>query len=227
MSDHTNINNLTSPLQIPILTNNMTNENDNTQYNMANVHMEGTINQNNFMNIRQNLGSRHESNSHMNMTINTRENMTSPGGRTMISDMTQRTDDSRIRNGQNVEEVLRAATGIDQEVECKTTKELVRKCVKEELWNDVKFLTERTIRMITTQVSDNRGSSSILDKLIKRTKPQTLTKAEKIMFWETYSEVVKAELNNLKTNCTKFIKDNVLKGKKDKKYISICIYIYF
>ena len=89
---------------------------------------------------------------------------------------------------------------------------LVKRCIRDDIWPDTKFLTETCIEV--QKMMDHPGfENSVIGKLLRRTRQTHLDVVERVIFWKKYSREVQKELNQLKTNRTKSIKDELFKGK--------------
>ena len=102
---------------------------------------------------------------------------------------------------------------VNCENECELTFTMVRKCVREEIWNDNKFLTDNSIKKIKFD-ERSMNNKNILNVLLKRTRKLNLDIYDRLKFWRKYGKEVQKELNTMKSTCTKQIKECLLKGKR-------------
>lgn len=99
------------------------------------------------------------------------------------------------------------------------THSMVKKCVKDLIWPSNKFLLDSQLQAynITEDIKvleDGGGNMQlgILGILLKFTKKINVQYSEKVLFWKVYSPLVQKELNELKTNCARKIRDVMMKG---------------
>ena len=95
---------------------------------------------------------------------------------------------------------------------------IVRKCVKDDVWPDTKFLSTYCINNQKYNNEDNGFSNGVVGRLLKKTRQLNLDILQRVSFWNTFSSVVKEELNTLKTARSKAIKEAMIKGKYMKYF---------
>ena len=112
---------------------------------------------------------------------------------------------------QNLIMVCNSVVSINDEDECDALICMIIKCVKDDIWPDIKFLSNNAVRSMTFH--DRRGfEKSVIGKLLHRTRQHDLNLVQRIRFWKKYSGIVQRKLNDIKTTRTKSIKDEILKG---------------
>lgn len=89
---------------------------------------------------------------------------------------------------------------------------LVKACAREQIWTTTKFLDNDTINKMRIENHDGYGNS-VVGTLLKHCRRDDLDPVLKLQFWRKYSRTVKDELNKMKTNCMKQIKNEVKNGK--------------
>ena len=83
---------------------------------------------------------------------------------------------------------------------------------KEEIWPDTKFMTVNVIKQ--TRCDKYPGSeNSVLGKLLHRTMLTNYDYSERLKFWRKYGNVVRKQLNKLKTNYGRGLKEELLNCK--------------
>lgn len=92
------------------------------------------------------------------------------------------------------------------------TATLVRKCTKDILWTNTKFLTDNSMHKVDAMSCDE-FDGSIVGLLLKTTKYIASDRMKKVTFWRVYGPVVQKELNEIKSNRARVVKDLILKGK--------------
>ena len=97
------------------------------------------------------------------------------------------------------------------EVFCEATATMVRKCTKDVLWQHNKFLTDDSMQRIDVIKCDELDGSMI-SQLLRYTKFNTMNKVGKLKFWRVYGPVVQKELNEMKSNRARMVKDILLRG---------------
>lgn len=95
---------------------------------------------------------------------------------------------------------------------CGAVSTLVRKCTRDHLWGNTKFLTDDMLQAINIDESAEE-SSGLLRILLNETKFKATTYSQKMEFWLLYSGVVQKELNQLKSTCGRKVKEELVKGK--------------
>jgi hypothetical protein len=112
---------------------------------------------------------------------------------------------------QNLIMVCNSVVTIDDVDECDAMICMIQKCVRDDIWPDIKFLSDNAVRSMTFH--DRHGfEKSVIGKLLHRTRQRDLNLVQRIHFWKKYSGMVQKKLNDIKTTRTKSIKDEILKG---------------
>ena len=101
---------------------------------------------------------------------------------------------------------------INQEKDCELTMCMVRKCTREEIWNENKFLTDNVIKKLKID-ENSMNEKNILSVLLRRTRKLDIDIFDRLKFWRKYSKEVQKELNTMKSTCTKQIKEIILRSK--------------
>ena len=107
--------------------------------------------------------------------------------------------------------VIDVCNEIDKAEDCVATEQLIRKCIKEEVWTTNKFLSNLSIQ--TMKIDNRRNPNTVLNILLNYTRKNDLTNLERYKFWKKYSGLVQHDLNNIKTICTRNIKEEMMLGK--------------
>ena len=97
------------------------------------------------------------------------------------------------------------------EVFCEATATMVRKCTKDVLWQHNKFLTDDSMQRIDV-IKCDKLDGSMISQLLRYTKFHTMNKVGKLKFWRVYGPVVQKELNEMKSNRARMVKDILLRG---------------
>ena len=97
------------------------------------------------------------------------------------------------------------------EVFCEATATMVRKCTKDVLWQHNKFLTDDSMQRIDV-IKCDKLDGSMISQLLRYTKFNTMNKVGKLKFWRVYGPVVQKELNEMKSNRARMVKDILLRG---------------
>ena len=112
----------------------------------------------------------------------------------------------------DIEKIVMVCNDVDQENESDGIMCVVCKCVKEEIWPDTKFMTVNVIKQ--TRCDKYPGSeNSVLGKLLHRTMLTNYDYSERLKFWRKYGNVVRKQLNKLKTNYGRGLKEELLNSK--------------
>lgn len=90
-------------------------------------------------------------------------------------------------------------------------KDLVRDITKEKVWPNCKFLNDNMIS--NAKLEDYpKFSKSVAGTILYGIRKQDMDLADRVTFWKVHSGVVKKELNVIKKNVAKSMKDAVIKG---------------
>jgi len=147
------------------------------------------------------------------------------GSRNTTSDLSN-SDSNRTQSSleHNLISVCNTVHKID-ESDCQAMLHMVKRCIRDDIWPDTKFLTETCISV--QKMHDHPGfENSVIGKLLRKTRQTHFNVVKRLIFWKKFSKEVQKELNQLKTNRTKSIKDELLKGKYLHGLIACC-YIKF
>ena len=63
------------------------------------------------------------------------------------------------------------------------------------------------------QIENRDNPKSALNILINFTRKSELNDFDRLRFWKKYSGIVQQDLNNIKTICTRSIKEEIMSGK--------------
>lgn len=97
---------------------------------------------------------------------------------------------------------------------CHATAAIVKKCAREKIWGNCKFLTDEVIRQIEVEKMDKVENGGVLDILLRETGRKKLDSVtEMVYFWKVYSSVLQKELNRIKSQVHSKIRDHMLKGE--------------
>ena len=99
------------------------------------------------------------------------------------------------------------------------TATLVRRCTKDMIWTNTKFLTDVSMQRVDA-MNCTETDGSIVGLLLKNTRFTTTDNTKKVAFWRVYGPVVQRELNELKSNRARTVKDLILKGEYNWKELS-------
>lgn len=121
-----------------------------------------------------------------------------------------------INNGDVKEEDNAAVRGI------------VKKCFREKIWPDVKFLTDSMVRGMKYEDGPNfKFRNSILGKLLNVTRKEHYGLTDKYRCWALWSGIGQSELNTKKSNVTKQIKDEIISGELRSLHCCHILYSIF
>ena len=115
-----------------------------------------------------------------------------------------------------ISQVINICNDVDKAANCIATEELVKKCIRNDIWTSNKFLSDLSIKAMKVENRDN--PNSVLNILLNFTRKTDLSDLERLKFWKKYSGVVQQDLNNIKTICSRSIKDEIMTGKLVLKY---------
>ena len=113
-------------------------------------------------------------------------------------------------NQTSIAKVIDICNDIDTAENCIATESLVRKCIRNQIWITNKFLSDLSIKAMKIENRDN--PNTVLNILINYTRKNELNDLERLKFWKKYSGMVQHDLNNIKTICTRSIKEEVMIG---------------
>ena len=116
-----------------------------------------------------------------------------------------------------IKQIVDISNGVLKEEDNEAIKHIVKKCFRERIWPDIKFLTDEMVRDIKLEQGEDEVANfknSILGKLLKATKKEHYGYAERFRCWSLWSKYGQNELNNKKSNVTKQIKSEIMSGKK-------------
>ena len=113
-------------------------------------------------------------------------------------------------HGTCISKVINICNDIDTAENCIATDELVKKCVRNVIWNSNKFLSDLSIKAMKIENRDN--PRSVLNILLDYTRKTELSNLDRLKFWKKYSVTVQQDLNNIKTICTRSIKEEIMSG---------------
>lgn len=116
-----------------------------------------------------------------------------------------------------IRQIIDISNGVLKEEDNEAIKHIVKKCFRERIWPEIKFLTDEMVRGIKLEQGEDEVANfknSILGKLLKATKKEHYGYAERFRCWSLWSKYGQNELNNKKSNVTKQIKSEIMSGKK-------------
>ena len=116
-----------------------------------------------------------------------------------------------------IRQIIDISNGVLKEEDNEAIKHIVKKCFRERIWPEIKFLTDEMVRDIKLEQGEDEVANfknSILGKLLKATKKEHYGYAERFRCWSLWSKYGQNELNNKKSNVTKQIKSEIMSGKK-------------
>ena len=145
------------------------------------------------------------------------DSLNNPSVTTAISDISGSTDSQKKIHNNLIKVCQNVVEANDKEDSAMIS--IVRKCVKDDVWPDTKFLSTHCINNQKFDDEDKGFSNGVVGKLLKKSRQLNLNILQRVSFWNTFSSVVKEELNTLKTTRSKAIKDALVKGKYMKNFI--------
>ena len=118
---------------------------------------------------------------------------------------------SSYLNNQAVVEVINISNDIERETHCHITDQMVKQCIRNQIWINNKFLTNQTIQNMT--ITERNNPNTIINLLLTYTRKINYSDAHRFRFWRKYGVTVQKELNNIKSVCTRSIKNQIMRGK--------------
>lgn len=94
---------------------------------------------------------------------------------------------------------------------CDATTTLVKKCTRDVIWGTTKFLTDESMYKVNAMGCDE-FDGSIIGLLLKTTKYMATSRIKKLDFWRKYGPVVQRELNEIKSNRARAMKETIIRG---------------
>ena len=157
------------------------------------------------------LANQQRNNNEQDTPIFNLDSLNNQSVRTAISDISGSTDSQKKIHNSLIKVCQNVVEANDKEDSAMIS--IVRKCVKDDVWPDTKFLSTYCINNQKFDNENNGFSNGVVGKLLKKTRQLNLNILQRVSFWNTFSSVVKEELNTLKTTRSKAIKDAMIKGK--------------
>lgn len=114
-------------------------------------------------------------------------------------------------------DVINICNDIDTESSCKVTEQSVKQCIRQQIWVNNKFLTDDIMKKMA--ITDRTNPNTLINLLLSFLRRTGLSDAHRFRFWKKYGIVVQKELNNLKTNCTRLIKNQLMRGELTLFYL--------
>ena len=117
-----------------------------------------------------------------------------------------------------IRQIIDISNGVVKEEDNDATKHIVKKCFRERIWPEIKFLTDEMIRDMGLEQGEDESvnfGKSVLGKLLRATKKEHYGYTERFRCWSLWSKYGQSELNTKKSNVTKQIKAEVLSGKNN------------
>ena len=95
---------------------------------------------------------------------------------------------------------------------------MVKQCIRSQIWINNKFLTNQTIQNMT--ITERNNPNTIINLLLTYTRKLNYSDAHRFRFWKKYGVIVQKELNNIKSVCTRSIKNQIMRGKCSYKHLN-------
>lgn len=130
------------------------------------------------------------------------------------------TDDDYHRNNETdssdtvnaIANIIDVCNDVDKESYCQNTELAVKRCIRQHLWANNKFLTDLSLKNMN--VSDRTNTHSIINILLKFTRREKMSDVHRFRFWKKYGPMVQKELNTMKTIATRSIRTALMPGKQ-------------
>ena len=124
------------------------------------------------------------------------------------------TDSSETVNA--ITNIINVCNDVDKEGYCQNTELAVKTCIRQHIWCNNKFLTDKTMK--TMNISDRTNPHSIINVLLKYTRRERISDVHRFRFWKKYGPLVQKELNTMKTIATRAIRTALMPGKSNLDY---------
>ena len=173
---------------------------DNESINSRRITAEHLVNLHNSRHHRARVG-----NNFIGLRIGQHGNESNTG-----SDATSPSNQS-VEMERAVINVINISNDIDTEKDCNIIKQMVRQCIRSQIWVHNKFLTDQIIKNMT--ITDRDNPNTIINLLLARTRKTNYSDAHRFRFWKKYGSLVQKELNTINTVCTRSIKNFLMRGK--------------
>ena len=191
------------------------NDNAIAGWNIPELPLQNNEGHQHILNARRNLAAlqranqarRNTVNNDINENMNTMENGERQHSTNSVSSLSNTTTNTQPTC---ISQVIAVCNELDKEYDCLATESLVKRCIKHDVWNNNKFLTDLSIQRM--KVDDEVNEKSILNILLKFTRKTNLNVLNRLKFWKKYGWVVQKELNKMKTICTQLTKDEIMRG---------------
>ena len=164
--------------------------------------------------LQLNRRSQSTSNHSIQHSPNSNTNRRSTNSVSSISHATRQSIDVTIDttdDSDSISKVINVCNEIDIETNCFATESLVRKCIRNQIWCNNKFVLDNTIKNM--KIENKTNPKSVLNMLLKFTRKETLNNLNPLKFWKKYGPMVQQEINVLKTICSRAIKDEIMIGE--------------
>ena len=135
------------------------------------------------------------------------------------SSMTMTPQEQETNN--EIVSVINISNDLDVEEDCPAITTMVKKCIKENVWPHVKFLTDNSLKKMA--ITDKNNPHTVINILLSHTRKERLTDAYRFRFWKRYGPMVQRDLNKMKTVCTQKMKAKLMAGMLIFSYYSSCI----
>ena len=158
--------------------------------------------------------SQSTSNHSIQRSPNSNPNRRSTNSVSSISHATRQSIDATIDttdDSDSISKVINVCNEIDIETNCFATESLVRKCIRNQIWCNNKFVLDNTIKNM--KIENKTNPKSVLNILLRFTRKDSLNNLNRLKFWKRYGPMVQHEINTLKTICSRAIKDEIMIGE--------------
>lgn len=208
---------LNGDLNIPLVGDTNDNNNNNNNNNYMHTDNDSTTTHRttaeHMIELHNNRTNRRVGNS-IGVSINNQGNDSSGGSDAIsLSNRSVETDNAIV-------DVINISNEVNIEKDCDITKEMVKQCIRTQIWVNNKFLTDQSMKNMT--ITDRNNPNTIINLLLARTRKLNYSDAHRFRFWKKYGSLVQKELNTIKTVCTRSIKNYLMRGK-----INMNIYLYY
>ena len=138
---------------------------------------------------RANQGRNNTVNNDMNENIHTMENGERQNSTNSVSSLSHTTTNTQPTC---ISQVIAVCNELDKEYDCLATESLVKRCIKHDVWNHNKFLTDLSIQRM--KVDDEVNEKSILNILLKFTRKTNLNVLNRLKFWKNMDGLYRKNL---------------------------------
>ena len=107
--------------------------------------------------------------------------------------------------------IIHVCNDVDKESYCQNTELAVKQCIRQHIWSNNKFLTDKSLKNMN--VNDETNPHSLINVLLKLTRRDRINEVHRFCFWKRYGPMVQKELNTMKTTATCSIRTALIPGK--------------